>query len=147
MLTDVEKIIDGTEPDKLVKKVYTEPPTDGKKSLITHHFNTKKTNCIGCNRQVAMYSKGLANPETSFMCIDCVSNFSVVEKRVIEEHDSLEKDYKAIYKYCQECQKTTGEVLCNEKECSVFFLRNKTRREYEEAQQRVVKLDITRVAW
>ena len=147
MLTDVKTLTEGTKPDKIIKKVYIDTTEVAKKSLITHHFTKKKNMCIGCNRQVAMFSYGVVNPETSYLCAECLNQLPVIEEEVAVNVNNIQSEYDAIYKYCQQCQNTTGEVMCNEKECNVFFLRHRTKRDLDEAIEKKQRLDLSCLNW
>ncbi|XP_055902016.1 DNA polymerase delta catalytic subunit [Eupeodes corollae] len=95
-------------------------------------FVTKRTACLGCK---ALMPNGY---EKSALCPHCEPNIGELYQKEIFAKRSLEENFSRLWTECQRCQGSLHEeVLCSNRDCPIFYMRQKIRMELDTQEKRV----------
>ena len=100
-------------------------------------FVTKKSACLGCK---ALMPKGYEN---SPLCPHCEPNMGELYQKEIFAKRSLEENFSRLWTECQRCQGSLHEeVLCSNRDCPIFYMRQKIRMELDTQEKRVQRFGL-----
>ncbi|XP_037933784.1 DNA polymerase delta catalytic subunit [Teleopsis dalmanni] len=95
-------------------------------------FMTKKTSCLGCK---ALMPKGYEN---AALCPHCEPKMSQLYQKEVIAKQSLEETFSRLWTECQRCQGSLHEeVICSNRDCPIFYMRQKVRMELDTQEKRV----------
>ncbi|XP_011187824.1 DNA polymerase delta catalytic subunit [Zeugodacus cucurbitae] len=95
-------------------------------------FMTKKSSCLGCR---ALMPNGY---EKAALCPHCEPRMSELYQREIVAKRSLEETFDRLWTECQRCQGSLHEeVLCSNRDCPIFYMRQKIRMDLDTQEKRV----------
>jgi len=87
-------------------------------------FTTKKETCLGC--------KAVLNHKNA-TCDHCKTKEGDLYQREMLTFNQLEDKFSRLWTQCQRCQGSLHEeVLCTSRDCPIFYMRTKVRKELQE---------------
>ncbi|KAG9245518.1 DNA polymerase family B-domain-containing protein [Calycina marina] len=105
---------------------------------------TKKTfTCMGCK-------KPLRGSEESrgAVCSDCAPRVGELYQKTLHKVSDLEVRFGRLWTQCQRCQGSMHcEVICSSKDCPIFYMRMKAKKDVEDAGKELVRFDHDAAAW
>ncbi|KAK8805699.1 hypothetical protein WA158_002355 [Blastocystis sp. Blastoise] len=95
-------------------------------------FISTKTRCVGCKQPL----------ETGIICNNCMKDGKKYYTQTILRYECLEEQFTELWTTCQRCQGSLHQkVICGNRDCPIFFQREKIRKELKETQEKVIKFD------
>ena len=108
-------------------------PVPNKKSGIMM-FTKKTLNCLSC--------KASLGPEEKTVCRHCAPFEGEVYQKAILTTHHLERKFAAAWTQCQRCQGSLHQdVLCESRDCPIFYMRKKVAKDLKAAQEVVDRFD------
>lgn len=100
-------------------------------------FMTKKTSCLGCK---SLMPKGY---EQASLCPHCEPKMSELYQKELASKRGLEETFARLWTECQRCQGSLHEeVICCNRDCPIFYMRQKVRLELDTQQKRVLRFGL-----
>ena len=106
-------------------------------------FTTKTQTCMGCKKPLtgAVESKGA-------VCEDCRPRIGELYTKTLKKVGELEVRFGRLWTQCQRCQGSMhSEVLCSSRDCPIFYMRMKARKEVEEGGKELARFDLDAGVW
>ncbi|XP_053953423.1 DNA polymerase delta catalytic subunit [Anastrepha ludens] len=101
-------------------------------------FMTKKSSCLGCR---ALMPNGY---EKAALCPHCEPRMAELYQREVIAKRSLEETFNRLWTECQRCQGSLHEeVLCSNRDCPIFYMRQKIRMDLDTQEKRVQRFGAT----
>jgi DNA polymerase delta subunit 1 len=100
-------------------------------------FAKKTATCMGCKKPLvgAEEAKGA-------VCEDCRPRLGELYTKQVKKTGELEIRFARLWTQCQRCQGSMhSEVLCSSKDCPIFYMRMKARKEVEESGRELARFD------
>jgi DNA polymerase delta subunit 1 len=102
-------------------------------------FAKKTMQCMGCKR--AMPNK---EGSASAVCSDCEPRLGELYKKTLDKVSDLEVRFGRLWTQCQRCQGSMHcEVICSSKDCPIFYMRMKAKKDVEDAGKELKRFDLT----
>ncbi|KFA63216.1 hypothetical protein S40285_04923 [Stachybotrys chlorohalonatus IBT 40285] len=103
-------------------------------------FAKKTQQCLGCKRPMA--SKD--GVDSSAVCPDCLPRAGELYQRTLNKVSDLEVRFGRLWTQCQRCQGSLHcEVICSSKDCPIFYMRMKAKKDIEDAGKELKRFDAT----
>ncbi|XP_064545530.1 DNA polymerase delta catalytic subunit [Drosophila montana] len=100
-------------------------------------FMTKKASCLGCK---SLMPKGY---EQASLCPHCEPKMSELYQKELASKRGLEETFSRLWTECQRCQGSLHEeVICCNRDCPIFYMRQKVRLELDTQQKRVLRFGL-----
>ena len=106
-------------------------------------FAKKTQTCMGCKKPLtgAVESKGA-------VCVNCRPRIGELYTKTLKRTGELEVRFGRLWTQCQRCQGSMhSEVLCSSKDCPIFYMRMKARKEVEESGRELARFDFDAGVW
>ncbi|KAI3323044.1 DNA polymerase delta catalytic subunit [Xylariaceae sp. AK1471] len=107
-------------------------------------FAKKTMTCMGCK-------KPLVGKEESAgaVCSDCAPRVGELYTKTLDKVSDLEVRFGRLWTQCQRCQGSMhGEVICSSKDCPIFYMRMKAKKDVEDAGKELKRFDFDQaVMW
>lgn len=106
-------------------------------------FAKKTQTCMGCK-------KPLVKKEESggAVCSDCAPRVGELYQKTLSKVSDLEVRFGRLWTQCQRCQGSMHcEVICSSKDCPIFYMRMKAKKDVEDAGKELVRFDHDAAAW
>lgn len=101
------------------------------------NFMTKKAACLCCKALLKDAEKD--GP----LCLHCMPKKCDIYVNEIMLKGQLESTFSRLWSECQRCQGSMHEeVLCSNRDCPIFYMRQKVRMDLEEKQKRVQRFGL-----
>lgn len=100
-------------------------------------FAKKTQTCMGCK-------KPLVGKQEAYgaVCEDCRPRIGELYTRQVKKVGELEVRFGRLWTQCQRCQGSMHtEVLCQSRDCPIFYMRMKARKEVEEGVRELARFD------
>ncbi|KIX08561.1 uncharacterized protein Z518_03217 [Rhinocladiella mackenziei CBS 650.93] len=100
-------------------------------------FAKKTQTCMGCKKPLigAEESKGA-------VCENCRPRIGELYTKQVNKVGELEVRFSRLWTQCQRCQGSMhSEVLCSSRDCPIFYMRMKARKEVEEGSRELARFD------
>ncbi|KAG9781326.1 DNA polymerase delta catalytic subunit [Exophiala dermatitidis] len=100
-------------------------------------FAKKTMTCMGCK-------KPLVRPDEKdgAVCENCRPRIGELYTKQIKKVGELEVRFNRLWTQCQRCQGSMhSEVLCSSRDCPIFYMRMKARKEVEEGGRELARFD------
>ncbi|KAL7273564.1 DNA-directed DNA polymerase delta [Rhizina undulata] len=106
-------------------------------------FAKKTQMCMGC--KTPLTKKG----ETEgAVCENCRPRFGELYQKTLHKVSELEVKFGRLWTQCQRCQGSVHcEVICSSKDCPIFYMRMKARKDIEDAGKELKRFDADEVEW
>nr|CAH8853722.1 unnamed protein product [Trichobilharzia regenti] len=91
-------------------------------------FTKVRATCIGCRTPLP------TDKADSALCKFCEPRASEIYQKEIVQLNTLEQKFASLWTECQRCQQSIHEeVICTSRDCPIFYMRMKSRKDVEEA--------------
>ncbi|KPM41323.1 DNA polymerase delta catalytic subunit [Neonectria ditissima] len=105
-------------------------------------FAKKTQTCMGCKKPLT----GKDEKEGA-VCADCAPRVGELYKRTLDRVSDLEVRFGRLWTQCQRCQGSMHcEVICSSKDCPIFYMRMKAKKDLEDAGQELTRFDADQAA-
>ncbi|KAI9758631.1 MAG: DNA-directed DNA polymerase delta [Chaenotheca gracillima] len=106
-------------------------------------FAKRTHTCMGCKKPLT--GKG----ETAgAVCSNCRPRFGELYQKTLHKVSDLEVRFGRLWTQCQRCQGSMHcEVICSSKDCPIFYMRMKAKKDVEDAGKELVRFDHDEAAW
>ncbi|KAI1328828.1 DNA polymerase delta catalytic subunit [Xylariaceae sp. FL0255] len=105
-------------------------------------FAKKTMTCMGCK-------KPLVGKEESAgaVCSNCAPRVGELYKKTLDKVSDLEVRFGRLWTQCQRCQGSMHcEVICSSKDCPIFYMRMKAKKDVEDAGKELKRFDFDAAA-
>ncbi|KAL2152078.1 hypothetical protein VTH82DRAFT_5262 [Thermothelomyces myriococcoides] len=105
-------------------------------------FAKKTQTCMGCK-------KPLTGKEESqgAVCADDAPRIGELYKKTLDKVSDLEVRFSRLWTQCQRCQGSMHcEVICSSKDCPIFYMRMKAKKDLEDANKELARFDFDQAA-
>ncbi|KXJ93306.1 DNA polymerase delta catalytic subunit [Microdochium bolleyi] len=105
-------------------------------------FAKKTMTCMGCK-------KPLVGKEESVgaVCSNCAPRVGELYKKTLDKVSDLEVRFGRLWTQCQRCQGSMhGEVICSSKDCPIFYMRMKAKKDVEDGGKELKRFDFDQSA-
>ncbi|RYP52485.1 hypothetical protein DL768_002312 [Monosporascus sp. mg162] len=105
-------------------------------------FAKKTMTCMGCK-------KPLVGKEESAgaVCAQCAPRVGELYKKTLDKVSDLEVRFGRLWTQCQRCQGSMhNEVICSSKDCPIFYMRMKAKKDVEDAGKELKRFDFDQSA-
>ena len=105
---------------------------------------TKKTEtCLGCKKPLVGKTESLGA-----VCENCRPRLGELYQRSLSKVSDLEVRFARLWTQCQRCQGSVHcEVICSSKDCPIFYMRVKARKDVEVAGKELGRFDRDEGCW
>ncbi|KAK2593430.1 DNA-directed DNA polymerase delta [Conoideocrella luteorostrata] len=101
-------------------------------------FAKKTQICMGCKKPLT--GKHESN---GAVCSDCAPRVGELYKRTLDKVSDLEIRFGRLWTQCQRCQGSVHcEVICSSKDCPIFYMRMKAKKDLEDAGKDLTRFDM-----
>ncbi|KIW21021.1 hypothetical protein PV08_01600 [Exophiala spinifera] len=100
-------------------------------------FTKKTQTCMGCKKPLVgkEESKGA-------VCSNCQPRIGELYAKHVKKVGEMEVRFSRLWTQCQRCQGSMhSEVLCSSRDCPIFYMRMKARKEVEESGKELARFD------
>lgn len=105
-------------------------------------FAKKTQTCMGC--KIPLTKKDEAE---GAVCENCRPRFGELYQKTLHKVSDLEVKFGRLWTQCQRCQGSVHcEVICSSRDCPIFYMRMKARKDVEEAGKDLKRFDVD-VSW
>ncbi|KAK6581599.1 hypothetical protein PZA11_006290 [Diplocarpon coronariae] len=106
-------------------------------------FAKKTFTCMGCKKPLV--GKGEIG---GAVCSDCAPRVGELYQKTLSKVSDLEVRFGRLWTQCQRCQGSMHcEVICSSKDCPIFYMRMKAKKDVEDAGKELVRFDRDAAAW
>lgn len=105
-------------------------------------FAKKTATCMGCK-------KPLTGKEESggAVCAACAPRVGELYKKTLDKVSDLEVRFGRLWTQCQRCQGSMHcEVICSSKDCPIFYMRMKAKKDLEDGGKELARFDVDKAA-
>ncbi|RVX74221.1 DNA polymerase delta catalytic subunit [Exophiala mesophila] len=100
-------------------------------------FAKKTQTCMGCKKPLVGKEEA-----QGAVCENCRPRIGELYSRQVKKTGDLEVRFNRLWTQCQRCQGSMhSEVLCSSKDCPIFYMRMKARKEVEESGRELARFD------
>ncbi|KAL2864501.1 DNA-directed DNA polymerase delta POL3 [Aspergillus lucknowensis] len=106
-------------------------------------FTKKTQTCLGCK-------KPLTGKDTAAgaVCDNCRPRMGELYTKSLNKMSDLEVRFGRLWTQCQRCQGSLHcEVICSSRDCPIFYMRMKAKKDVEDAQKELSRFDFDPGAW
>ncbi|KAI8959084.1 DNA polymerase family B-domain-containing protein [Daldinia sp. FL1419] len=105
-------------------------------------FTKKTMTCMGCKKPLS--SKEESN---GAVCSNCAPRVGELYKKTLDKVSDLEVRFGRLWTQCQRCQGSMHcEVICSSKDCPIFYMRMKAKKDVEDASKELKRFDFDQSA-
>ncbi|OXV06557.1 hypothetical protein Egran_05674 [Elaphomyces granulatus] len=106
-------------------------------------FTKKTQTCMGCKKPL------VGNDEKAgAVCEDCRPRLGELYTKSVNKVSDLEVRFGRLWTQCQRCQGSLHcEVICSAKDCPIFYMRMKAKKDVEDAEKELMRFDFDPGAW
>eukprot|EP00123_Amoebidium_parasiticum_P014504 comp22526_c0_seq1/m.34190 comp22526_c0_seq1/g.34190 ORF comp22526_c0_seq1/g.34190 comp22526_c0_seq1/m.34190 type:complete len:103 (-) comp22526_c0_seq1:829-1137(-) len=99
-------------------------------------FTKKISTCIGCKARLPRDDMAL--------CDHCEQYSGDIYQKEVMSLRQLEEKFSRLWTQCQRCQGSLHQdVLCTSRDCPIFYMRTKVRKDLQDQQKVVDRFDTT----
>ncbi|PFH62079.1 hypothetical protein XA68_15170 [Ophiocordyceps unilateralis] len=105
-------------------------------------FAKKTQTCMGCKKPLTG-----KHESAGAVCADCAPRVGELYKRTLDRVSDLEVRFGRLWTQCQRCQGSMHcEVICSSKDCPIFYMRMKAKKDLEDAGKELSRFDADQAA-
>lgn len=105
-------------------------------------FTKKTQTCMGCKKPLVS-----SHEARGAVCENCRPRLGELYTKQVKKVGELEIRFGRLWTQCQRCQGSMhSEVLCSSRDCPIFYMRMKARKEVEEAGKELARFDLDEAA-
>lgn len=106
-------------------------------------FAKKTQTCMGCKKPLV--SKEEMN---GAVCENCRPRLGELYQKTLNKVSDLQVRFGRLWTQCQRCQGSLHcEVICSSRDCPIFYMRMKTKKDIEDAEKELARFDYDPGAW
>lgn len=106
-------------------------------------FAKKTQTCVGCKKPLAS-----AEERDGAVCKDDRHRFGELYTKTLSKMSELEVRFARLWTQCQRCQGSMhSEVICSSRDCPIFYMRMKAKKDVEDAGKELARFDRDVAAW
>ncbi|KAK0609876.1 DNA polymerase delta catalytic subunit [Lasiodiplodia hormozganensis] len=106
-------------------------------------FAKKTATCMGCKKPMTS-----AIERDGAVCENCRPRFSELYQKTLSKVSDLEVRFARLWTQCQRCQGSMhNEVICSSRDCPIFYMRMKAKKDVEDVGKELVRFDHDAVVW
>jgi DNA polymerase delta subunit 1 len=106
-------------------------------------FAKKTSTCMGCRKPLV----GKQESEGA-VCENCRPRIGELYTKQVKKVGELEVRFSRLWTQCQRCQGSMhSEVLCSSRDCPIFYMRMKARKEVEDSGKELARFDNDAGVW
>ncbi|KAL9083568.1 MAG: hypothetical protein Q9159_005696 [Coniocarpon cinnabarinum] len=100
-------------------------------------FAKKTQTCMGCKKPLAGKDES-----AGAVCENCRPRFGELYQKTLSKMSELEVRFGRLWTQCQRCQGSLhNEVICSSKDCPIFYMRMKAKKDVEDAGKELQRFD------
>ena len=105
-------------------------------------FAKKTQTCMGCKKPLNSKTES-----QGAVCANCGPRVGELYKRTLDRMSDLEIRFGRLWTQCQRCQGSMHcEVICSSKDCPIFYMRMKAKKDLEDAGKELSRFDADQAA-
>jgi DNA polymerase delta subunit 1 len=106
-------------------------------------FAKRTATCMGCKKPLVS-----AEEKDGAVCANCRGRFGELYNKTLARVSELEVRFSRLWTQCQRCQGSMhNNVICSSKDCPIFYMRMKAKKDVEDAGKEIVRFDRDAAAW
>ncbi|CAA9961376.1 DNA polymerase [Pyrenophora teres f. maculata] len=106
-------------------------------------FAKKTSTCMGCKKPLVA-----AQEKDGAVCENCRPRIGELYTKTLSKVSELEVRFSRLWTQCQRCQGSVHcEVICASKDCPIFYMRMKARKDVQDAGKELVRFDKDAALW
>ena len=106
-------------------------------------FAKKTQTCMGCKKPLVG-----AVEASGAVCENCRPRFGELYQKTLTRISDLEVRFGRLWTQCQRCQGSMHcEVICSSKDCPIFYMRMKAKKDVEDAGKELERFDKDATLW
>ncbi|EON64116.1 DNA polymerase delta subunit 1 [Coniosporium apollinis CBS 100218] len=106
-------------------------------------FAQKTSTCMGCKKPMRS-----AQEKDGAVCENCRPRFGELYQKTLGKVSDLEVRFARLWTQCQRCQGSVhNEVICSSRDCPIFYMRMKAKKDVEDAGKELVRFDRDVALW
>ncbi|KAF2014828.1 hypothetical protein BU24DRAFT_423744 [Aaosphaeria arxii CBS 175.79] len=106
-------------------------------------FAKKTQTCMGCKKPLVN-----ATEKDGAVCENCRPRIGELYQKTLTKVSELEVRFARLWTQCQRCQGSIHcEVICSSRDCPIFYMRMKARKDVEDAGKELVRFDKDAALW
>ena len=106
-------------------------------------FAKRTLTCMGCKKPLTSKSEA-----AGAVCSDCRPRIGELYEKTMQKVSDLEVRFGRLWTQCQRCQGSMHcEVICSSKDCPIYYMRMKTKKDVEDAGKELGRFDYDTGAW
>ncbi|KAF2432770.1 DNA polymerase delta catalytic subunit [Tothia fuscella] len=106
-------------------------------------FAKKTATCMGCKKPLVS-----AEEKDGAVCANCRHRFGELYLKQLGKVSELEVRFSRLWTQCQRCQGSMhNNVICSSRDCPIFYMRMKAKKDVEDAGKEIVRFDRDVAAW
>ena len=106
-------------------------------------FAKKTRTCMGCKKPLVGKEEA-----AGAVCEDCRPRIGELYQKTMQKVSDLEVKFGRLWTQCQRCQGSLhNEVICSSKDCPIFYMRMKAKKDVEDAGTELSRFDTDVGAW
>ncbi|KAK7742178.1 DNA-directed DNA polymerase delta [Diatrype stigma] len=110
-------------------------------------FAKKTATCMGCKRPLSSKEDKENGAGPGAVCGDCAPRVGELYKKTLDKVSDLEVRFGRLWTQCQRCQGSMhNEVICSSKDCPIFYMRMKAKKDVEDAGKELKRFDFDQSA-
>jgi DNA polymerase delta subunit 1 len=104
-------------------------------------FAKRTMTCMGCKKPLA------GKEAAGAVCSDCAPRVGELYNKSLNKVSDLEVRFGRLWTQCQRCQGSMHcEVICSSKDCPIFYMRMKAKKDLEDAGKELKRFDFDQAA-
>jgi DNA polymerase delta subunit 1 len=106
-------------------------------------FAKKTYTCMGCKKPLTSASEA-----NGAVCSNCAPRVGELYQKTLSKVSDLEVRFGRLWTQCQRCQGSMHcEVICSSKDCPIFYMRMKAKKDVEDAGKELGRFDRDASVW
>ncbi|KAF2000901.1 DNA polymerase delta catalytic subunit [Amniculicola lignicola CBS 123094] len=106
-------------------------------------FAKKTQTCMGCKKPLVS-----ATEKDGAVCENCRPRIGELYQKTLSKVSELEVRFSRLWTQCQRCQGSIHcEVICSSRDCPIFYMRMKARKDVEDGGKELVRFDKDAALW
>lgn len=106
-------------------------------------FAKKTQTCLGCKKPLTSKDE-----MEGAVCLYCRPRLPELYSRAMTKTSDLETRFGRLWTQCQRCQGSLHcEVICSSRDCPIFYMRMKAKKDVEDAEREIARFDHDKAAW
>lgn len=106
-------------------------------------FAKRTQTCMGCKKPLVG-----KHESAGAVCSDCAPRVGELYQKTLSKVSDLEVRFGRLWTQCQRCQGSMHcEVICSSKDCPIFYMRMKAKKDVEDAGRELARFDFDAAAW